>query len=57
VLSNQHFVTGQVRVKMFKGKTKVVSRQSEHRLYSKKLATYESGDLFDHEAAKGVIRL
>jgi argininosuccinate synthase len=57
VLSNQRFVSGQVRVKLFKGKATVVGRKSEHSLYSKKLATYESGDQFDHEAARGFIRL
>jgi argininosuccinate synthase len=57
VASNQRFVTGQARVKLFKGKATVVGRKSEHSLYSKKLATYESGDLFDHEAAVGFIRL
>jgi argininosuccinate synthase len=57
VLSNQRFVSGLVRVKLFKGKAMVVGRKSEHSLYSKKLATYETGDLFDHEAAQGFIRL
>ncbi len=57
VSSSQRFVTGQVRVKLFKGKAAVVGRKSEHSLYSKKLATYESGDSFDHEAARGFIRL
>ncbi len=57
VSSNQRFVAGQVRVKLFKGKAAVVGRKSEHSLYSKKLATYESGDTFDHEAARGFIRL
>ena len=57
VASNQRFVSGLVRVKLFKGKATVVGRQSEHSLYSKKLATYEHGDLFDHEAAQGFIRL
>ena len=46
-----------MRVKLFKGKATVVGRKSEHSLYSKKLATYETGDLFDHDAAKGFIRL
>ena len=46
-----------MRVKLFKGKATVVGRKSEHSLYSKKLATYESGDQFDHDAAKGFIRL
>src|SRR5947209_3939455 len=57
VASNQRFVSGQVRVKLFKGKATVVGRKSEHSLYSKQLATYETGDQFDHEAAKGFIRL
>ncbi len=57
VASNQRFVAGQARVKLFKGKATVVGRKSEHSLYSKKLATYESGDSFDHDAAKGFIRL
>jgi argininosuccinate synthase len=57
VRSSQRFVSGQVRVKLFKGKATAVGRKSEHSLYSKKLATYESGDLFDHEAAMGFIRL
>src|SRR5262245_12286035 len=57
VASSQRFVAGQVRVKLFKGKAVVVGRKSEHRLYSKKLATYESGDSFDHDAARGFIRL
>ncbi len=46
-----------MRVKLFKGKATVVGRKSEHSLYSKKLATYETGDQFDHDAAKGFIRL
>jgi argininosuccinate synthase len=57
VASTQRFVSGQVRVKLYKGKATVVGRKSEHSLYSKKLATYESGDSFDHDAAKGFIRL
>jgi argininosuccinate synthase len=57
VQSNQRFVSGVVRVKLFKGKATVVGRKSENSLYSKKLATYEGGDAFDHDAAKGFIRL
>ncbi len=57
VSSSQRFVAGQVRIKLFKGKAIVVGRKSENSLYSKKLATYESGDSFDHEAARGFIRL
>ena len=54
---SQRFVSGLVRVKLFKGKATVVGRKSEHSLYSKQLATYETGDQFDHDAARGFIRL
>jgi argininosuccinate synthase len=57
VLSSQRFVSGVVRVKLFKGRAMVVGRKSEYSLYSKKLATYETGDQFDHDAAKGFIKL
>src|SRR5258707_4750828 len=57
VVSNQRFVSGFVRVKLFKGKATVVGRKSDYSLYSKKLATYETADQFDHDAARGFIRL
>jgi argininosuccinate synthase len=57
VASNQRYVTGVVRMKLMKGKAMVVGRKSDYSLYSKKLATYETGDQFDHDAAKGFIRL
>lgn len=57
IQSNQRYVSGTIRVKLFKGTATVVGRESEHSLYSKKLATYETGDLFDHAAAQGFIRL
>src|SRR2546421_212273 len=50
VASNQRYVSGLVRMKLFKGKATVVGRKSEHSLYNKTLATYESGDQFSHEA-------
>src|SRR5207248_632175 len=57
IASNQRFVGGVARLKLYKGKATVAGRKSDYSLYQKKLATYESGDLFDHEAAKGFIRL
>ena len=57
VVSSQRFVSGQVRMKLFKGSATVAGRKSENSLYSKNLATYEKGDQFDHDAAKGFIRL
>ena len=55
--SNQRFVDGEVRVKLFKGRVAIAGGRSENSLYSEKLATYETGDQFDHAAAQGFIRL
>jgi argininosuccinate synthase len=57
VQSTQRFVSGVVRVKLSNGRCIVVGRKSEHSLYSHSLATYDSGDQFDHNAALGFIKL
>ena len=50
-------VTGRIRVKLFKGNCSVVGRQSPFALYNQQLATYDEGDLFDHSAAEGFIKI
>ncbi|MDD5127686.1 MAG: argininosuccinate synthase [Dehalococcoidales bacterium] len=57
VQSSQRFVTGDVKVKLFKGASLVVGRRSPYSLYSHGLATYDKGDSFDHTAAEGFIKL
>jgi len=57
VLSSQQVVSGSVRMKLFKGSAVKVGVRSEFSLYSKGLATYDKGDLFDHKAAIGFIAL
>lgn len=57
VNKTQTRVTGQVRLKLYKGNASVVGRQSPYSLYRYDLATYEEGDLFDHRSAEGFIRL
>jgi argininosuccinate synthase len=57
VESSQRFVTGTVRLKLFKGSCTVVGRKSPHSLYSHGLATYDKGDEFDQSAAPGFIRI
>ena len=57
VEKNQRFVTGDVRVKLYKGTPTVTGMRSEHSLYSKDLATYEEGDQFPHDTAIGFIRI
>jgi argininosuccinate synthase len=50
-------VTGSVRVRLFKGTCTVVGRKSPYALYDHGLATYDAGDLFDHTAAEGFIKI
>jgi argininosuccinate synthase len=57
VQSTQRFVSGVVRVKLSHANCAVVGRKSEHSLYNHSLATYDSGDQFDHNAALGFIKL
>ena len=51
----QRYVTGTVRVKLFKGSATVVGRRSEYSLYDEGLSTYAKGDSFDHNSAVGFI--
>ncbi|HSW57453.1 MAG TPA: argininosuccinate synthase [Dehalococcoidales bacterium] len=57
VKSTQRFVTGVVRMKLFKGTSMVAGRKSPYSLYSFKLATYDKGDTFDQSHAVGFIQL
>jgi argininosuccinate synthase len=57
VQSTQRFISGSVRVKLFKGTSMVVGRKSEYSLYSFKLATYDKGDVFDQRHSVGFIQL
>ena len=56
-VSNQQYVSGTVRLKLFKGHAQVVGRKSEHSLYRHELATYEEGDQYDSSAALGFIKI
>jgi argininosuccinate synthase len=53
----QKYVTGTVRVKLFKGHAITEGRKSPYSLYNEKLATYTKEDEFDHAAAVGFINL
>jgi argininosuccinate synthase len=57
VATMQPQVTGQVRLRLFKGEHRVSGRRSPFALYDHSLATYERGDRFDHTAAEGFIKL
>jgi argininosuccinate synthase len=57
VETTQKLVTGDVRLRFFKGSCVVVGRRSPYSLYDYNLATYDAADSFDHRAAKGFIDL
>ena len=57
VAESQRHVTGEVRLKLFKGSSHVVGRKGPHQLYQLQLATYGKGDVFDQSAAAGFIKL
>jgi argininosuccinate synthase len=55
--ATQEYVTGDVRLQLYKGMCVPVGRRSPFSLYDKSLATYETGDMFDQSAAKGFIEI
>jgi argininosuccinate synthase len=57
VRSTQRHVSGTVRVRLSKGTCAVVGRSSSQSLYQHDLATYDTGDRFDHRAAEGFISI
>lgn len=57
VAETQKWVTGDIRLRFFKGSCTVAGRRSPYSLYVQELATYGEGDVFDHAAAVGFIRL
>jgi argininosuccinate synthase len=55
---SQEFVTGRVRLKLYKGSVAVVGRESPYSLYDQDLVTFEEGAVaYDQRDAAGFIRL
>jgi argininosuccinate synthase len=51
-------VSGQVRIKLYKGNVTVIGRTSPHSLYDQELVTFEEGKVaYDHRDAAGFIKL
>ena len=57
VQSTQRFVTGDIKVRLYKGSATVVGRQAPKALYNHGLATYDRSDEFDHGSAEGFIKI
>jgi len=53
----QNYVTGSIKLKLFKGQCAAVARKSAHSLYKKELATYGKEDKFDPKIAEGFIKI
>ncbi len=55
---SQSKVTGRVTVKLYKGNTTVIGRESKYSLYDQDLVTFEEGRVaYDHRDAAGFIKL
>jgi argininosuccinate synthase len=55
---SQQYVTGRVRLKLYKGNVITVGRESRYSLYDQDLVTFEEGAVaYDHRDAAGFIKL
>ena len=53
----QEYVTGEVKFKLYKGNIIKAGTTSPYSLYSESLASFTTGDLYDHHDADGFINL
>ncbi len=55
---SQEFVSGRVKLKLYKGNVTVIGRESKYSLYDQELVTFEEGAVaYDHRDAEGFIKL
>ena len=57
VESTQQYVTGEVKFKLYKGNIIKAGETSPYSLYSESLASFTTGELYDHHDAEGFINL
>ena len=55
--STQKYVTGEVKFKLYKGNIIKAGETSPYSLYNESIATFTTGDLYDHHDAEGFITL
>ncbi len=53
----QEYVTGEVKFKLYKGNIIKAGTNSPYSLYNEKIASFTTGDLYDHHDAEGFINL
>ena len=57
VESTQKYVTGEVKFKLYKGNIIKAGTTSPYSLYNESLASFTTGDMYDHHDADGFITL
>ena len=57
VKSTQEYVTGEVKLKLYKGNIIKAGTTSPYSLYNESLASFTTGDMYDHHDADGFITL
>lgn len=57
VEKTQEYVSGEVSLKLYKGNIIKAGTKSDYSLYSESLASFTTGDLYDHHDASGFITL
>jgi argininosuccinate synthase len=57
IRTTQEHVSGEIRMVLHGGRAVVTGRRSPSSLYDYKMATYDTGDVFDQTLAKGFIEL
>jgi len=57
IKSTQEYVTGEVKFKLYKGNIIKAGTTSPYSLYSEQLASFTTGELYDHHDAEGFINL
>lgn len=53
----QQYVTGEVKLRLYKGNIIKNGTTSPYSLYSESLASFTTGDMYDHHDAEGFITL
>ena len=57
IKSTQEYVTGEVTFKLYKGNITKAGTTSPYSLYNESIASFTTGDLYDHHDAEGFINL
>ena len=57
ISTTQEYVTGEVRFKLYKGNIIKAGTTSPYSLYNESIASFTTGDMYDHHDAEGFINL